>query len=346
MISIRTRLSRNDFILVLFLPVVFACGCGESVSSLNRTALESLAKSDFGEAERLLSRAIEKEPTQKVLRQNLAEVFFRQAKWDEAIGHLKKALSISGWEKDVDLNKSLVEALLAQGRPDLAWPILSSMTSQENEDEYLLFLYGYCSQSPNTAINYLEKALEKNPDRKESYFALARAQAWKGDLGQALDTLERLTNRFGESTDTVLYNIALHLRETDTTRAKQILAASSNEVQSNPLARLFEAYIHLVDRKAGEAQQVFQEIENEPEVSIRARLGDAFCYLIQDDPNEAISICDTLLAEEPSEVIAYNLRGLAQLKRLQRFLAKKSFESSLVIDPNQPTIRALVDQIN
>lgn len=67
--------------------------------------------------------------------------------------------------------------------------------------------------------------------------------------------------------------------------------------------------------------------------------------LIQDDPNLAIEMCDEVIAKHPKEVVAHTLLGLGQLKRLQKFLAKKSLETSLELNPDQPAIRALADRL-
>jgi len=320
-------------------------GCGDTTAKLNQAALESLEKGDLNAAEQSLKKAIRDRPTDRTLRRNLVEVYFRQKKWDEAIRLLKNTLTIAGLESDLDLRGTLAIAHVMAGEDRQASAILRSLLEEDPNNEYMLVLDGLTAAAPQRAIESLTKALELNPDRRETYFGLVRAYAYEGETDQARKTLATIAEKFGNSPEVSLYEVSLYLRENDTEMAHQSLAKVEETFQEDPAVRLFKAYLALADRKTEEAQALFETVEAEPDVSSRAKLGEALCLLTVGDANLAIEICEQVVEENPGEPVAYNLLGLGQLKRLQRFLAKQNFEKSLELDPDQPAIRALIDRL-
>lgn len=331
--------------VLLCLGGLILSGCGETPASMNQAALESLARGDSQAAESLLKKAIERDPVNKILIGNLVEVFFRGGKWDDAAQVLEKTQSIEGLAGDSALRTRLAETYVMKGEPDKAYPILNQLLKEAPEDEYLLFLHGFTAVSPETAITSLTKAIQLKPERKESYLALARAQAWAGDTETARQTLKTCEAKVGVSKELFLYEVGLYLRDGDTEMARKLLDSAAKEMKDAPEAKLFQAYLDLGDRKIPEARAAFETLEESPEVAVRAKLGAALCMLIQDNPNLAIELCEEIVQANPKEVTAHNLMGLGQLKRLQKFLAKRSFETSLEINPDQPAIRALTGRL-
>ncbi len=331
--------------ILLCLTCLLLAGCGETTASLNQAAMESLNKGDSQAAESLLKKAAVLDPVNKTLIGNLVEVFFRGKKWDDAILVLEKTQIIEGLAGDRGLKTRLAEAYIMKGEPGKAFPVLSQLIKEGPEDEYLLFLHGFTSDSPDLAITSLTKAIQLKPDRKEAYLALVRAQAWAGDAEAARGTLKTCEEKLGTSKDLILYGMGLYLREGDTEMARKLLDTAPAEVKEAPVAKLFQAYLDLGDRKVPEARAAFETLEEAPDVAVRAKLGAALCMLMQDDPNLAIELCEEVVQANPKDVTAHNLMGLGQLKRLQKFLAKRSFETSLQINPDQPAIRALTERL-
>lgn len=322
-----------------------AIGCGNPIASLNQEALELLESKDYAAAESKLTQAVTLDPTNKTLLRNLVETYFRQGKWDEAINVLKKCLTFEGFEKDKAFQTMLAEAYLMKGDSGPAFPILNNLVDANPGEEYYLFLHGSISNAPELSITSLTKAIELNPERQESYLSLARAHSWKGDADKAREVLAQVREKFGASSSLVLYEVALYLRENDTEVARKTLEEAPAETRDTPQARLFEAYLDLAERQVADARITFESLADDPAVAERAKLGAALCLLMEDDPNLAIENCDEVLEKDPQDTTALNLRGLGQLKRLQKFLAKRDLEKSLEINPDQPSIRALVDRM-
>lgn len=333
------------FHLIALAGILFLAGCGENPAALNQGALECVQKEDLAGADRLLRQALAAAPTNKTLLANLIEVYFREKKWEEAVQLLKKVQTVEGLGDDPDFQKRLAEAYVMKGDSGQAFAVLKTLLERDPENEYLLFLQGIAAISPEPAVEALNKALRLNPDRKETYLALARAQSWQGDLIGARSTLTVWNQRTGNNLDTFLIDVALYLRDNDLQTARKTLSEAPAELADNPLVRLYGAYIDLTERAIATAQATFEGLADEPTVATRAKLGAALCYLMGDDPNRAIETCEEVIADSPAEAAAFCLKGLGELKRLQRFLAKKSFEQSLALNPDQPTIRALVDRL-
>lgn len=331
--------------LPFFLTVLVLAGCGENSSSLNHAAIERLSAGDTQGAELLLKKALEIDPVNKVLIGNLGEVFFRTKNWDGAINLFQKAQSIQNLSGDKGLRTRLAEAHIMNGELSKAFSILQDLAKENPKDEYLLFLQGMTSSVPAPAIKSLKEAIQLKPDRKESYLALARAQAWQGDIAGAREILEECKAKAGGGTETFPYEVALYLRDNDIENARKAIENAPEAMRDHPMTQLFRAYLDLGDRKVTEARAAFESLADSNEVGSRAKLGAALCMLIQDDPNLAIEMCEEVVQANPNEVVAHTLLGLGQLKRLQKFLAKKSLETSLDLNPDQPAIRALVDRI-
>ena len=337
---------RTRFTVAFFF--VLACtlsGCQNEIFELNQKAIESLEKGDFQAAETALTEAIRIDPTNRTLRKNLVEVYFRQEAWTKAIQLLTATRDIAGLESDLEVRTDLAQAHIMSGDTLIGSALVRELLEEDPENEYLLYLDGITATSPRRAIESLEKSIAKNPDRKESYLALAQSQSFDGDTEASLATLGRAAEKFGPTVEAQLLRVSLYLRENDFEMARQELDGLKKEFGDVPVARLYEGYLAVADRRIEEALEVFESLDGEEGVTQQARLGQSLCHLIQGDPNAAIELCEEILKADERETLAMNLQGLGQLKRLQRFLAKQSFEQSLEKNPDQPTIRALVDRI-
>ena len=329
----------------LTLLMVLFMGCQDKVHELNQQAIDSLEKGDFKTAEAALKEAIRLEPTNRTLRKNLVEVYFRQNDWTKAINLLKATREIAGLESDLELRTRLAQAYIMSGNTLLGSAEVREVLAEDPENEYLLYLDGITANSPKRAIQSLKKSIQLNPNRKESYLALAKAQAFDGDTQAASETLDQVVEKFGATVEVPLQRVSLYLRENDFERASQELESLKKEFGDVPVAKLYEGYLAVADRKVEEALEIFESLDGEEGITEQARLGQSLCHLILGDANAAIELCEEVLKEDEGRTTAMNLQGLGQLKRLQRFLAKKSFEESLKKDPDQPTIRALVERI-
>lgn len=338
---------KRPFILLsaALLAGVFLSGCGSEVSDLNRKAIESLEKGDLKAAEESLKEAVRLDPTNRTLRKNLVEVHFRQEDWPRAVQLLKATREIVGLGSDLEIRALLAQAHIQAGETQQGAAVVRELLEEDPENEFYLYLDGVSATSPRRAVESLEKAIAKNPDRKESYLALANAQAFDGETERARETLDLFTGKFGSSLDASLQRVSLCLRDNDFEMAQKELDAVLAEHGDEPLAQLYSAYLAVADRRIDEALEIFESLDGVEGITQEARLGQSLCHLIQGDPNVAIELCEQILKEDETETVAMNLQGLGQLKRLQRFLAKQSFEKSLAANPNQPTIQALVDRI-
>ncbi len=276
------------FFPVLLIGALWLGGCGENPGALNEAALECVRKDDLAGAEKLLRQALAVAPTSKPLLSNLVEVYFREKKWEEAVALLKKIQAVEGLGEEQEFQRRLAEAYLMKGDSNQAFATLKGLLEADPDDEYLLFLQGIAAISPDPAVEALNKALQKNPDRKETYLALARAQSWQGDLVGARSTLGAWNQRSGSSRDTFLMDVALYLRDNDLQTARKTLSEAPPELTDNPLVRLYGAYIDLTERGIASAQAAFEALADDPAVATRAKLGAALCYLMGDDPNRAI----------------------------------------------------------
>ncbi|MGB8337415.1 MAG: tetratricopeptide repeat protein, partial [Burkholderiales bacterium] len=137
-----------------------------------------------------------------------ANQYFVQKKYDEAIGEFQKALRLA--PAAIEPLNGLVEAYLAQGRPDMALSRVKAqlrINSPTLHQTYYLLGQLHAGQNHHAdAVNAYSRALDINASWEAPYLALAHFYHGHGDNKKALSILERAASNLPRS-----QIVALHL---------------------------------------------------------------------------------------------------------------------------------------
>jgi tetratricopeptide (TPR) repeat protein len=180
--------------------------------------------------------------------------YLEQKNFDNAIGEFQKALRVA--PSAIEPLKGMVQAYLAQGRPDLALARVNAqlrITSPTLHQAYFLLGQIYDGQNqPSEAQRAYQKALDINAAWDAPYLALARQHHARGDNKRALSVLETARNTLPGS-ETIALHVAAMLeanQQFDRAMAeyeKLLMADADLDVAANNLAVL------LLDRRGDKA---------------------------------------------------------------------------------------------
>lgn len=347
----KTSRQTAGVVLLLCCAVTLIAGCGENVASLNRRAVRSIQAGELASAEELLLEAVRRAPDEPLLHANLAEVYSRLRRYDEAQRHQSRCVELQGGE-DPDQNRRLAEIL---------------MQNRRNRE----------------AVTSLEKLYTRNPDDPEIAYALCVAHLSSDDEGRVRTLLDECERRFPRNPLFQSLEARLALRSGDTGAARSLL---EDVIQQHP--DFAEAHLLLGDLcfESGEFSIAAERYgstlaaHNSPEINLKlgktySRMGEALAAekhlrqaiqgkfeseallelaaLYLRNPgghwgrnhalSQAFESCDRLLAADPLNIRARNLKAMIYAQRHQLGPMLDEFAKSLSVNPNQPVVRAIVD---
>ncbi|MDA7504003.1 tetratricopeptide repeat protein [bacterium] len=164
------------------------------------------------DAELLLKQALEIDPRHTLAREQLAEAYIKQLKYQQAIAELQTLMN----DHPKPITKSrLVHCLVQQGETEAAQKLLEAALINTPEDKNLQSEMGRLLSKLGQhaeAIPYLQSVVDLHPEETETRYALAQALRANGqeqeaaahfnfvdEATKALLTLSRLTTKVVES---------------------------------------------------------------------------------------------------------------------------------------------------
>lgn len=336
----------------LLLVVLLLCsGCGGNVPSLNRKALLGIAAGDLAGAEQLLQEAMEKTPDEPILHANLAEVYCRLGRYEDARRHQALSAQLEPGPSP-GYRRRLAEILLAAGRPKEAVVELEQLSRAEPDDAELASLLGIAclkagEQSPAAAL--LEDCRARFPDHPFFPYAQAYLALEDRDPVAARALLEQVAAAHPDFPDAQLLLADLLVETGDfdaaVKRYETVLAFRNTPDLE---LRLGKALARL-DRPAEAENHLLQAARGEFEGEALLELAILFVrnpgehWTETESLSRAVDALDRILVADPLNLRARNLKGLVYARRRQLGPMLNEFTKSLSINPDQPEIRAIVD---
>ncbi|MCC9599650.1 tetratricopeptide repeat protein [Stieleria sp. JC731] len=211
-------------IVTVFLLFLTSAGCRFSASGKNALGAQLHQQGQYTAALQQFQQVVADDPSNPDGYYNLAATTHRLAKQrsDEALFNNAEALYNQCLDHDpnhVECHRGLAVLLMDTGRPDRAFALMKNWASTnpmaaEPRIE-LARLYEEVDQ-PETALKYLEDAVQQDANNSRAWLALARLRESSGDLPQALQNYQR----------------ALALNNTQPMIAERV-AALSRQINSN-----------------------------------------------------------------------------------------------------------------
>lgn len=188
---------------------------------------------------------------------------------------------------------------------------------------------------------YLSKAVGISPNLPLARRLLVLTYLRVGQPDKALATLK--PGLAQEPVDTALYSIAgeVFLQNGDVKKAGEYFAKASKLDPKDGRKRTSLALVHLI---SGDTSTAFTELGDiaSTDKGISADLALISAHLRRQDLDKALKAIDGLEKKQPTNPLAFNLRGKIQLSQKDFGAARKSFESALLASPSYfPAIASL-----
>ncbi|QDV46981.1 photosystem I assembly protein Ycf3 [Stieleria neptunia] len=215
---------RAAILLLALLPVLSSAGCSWTASGKNVLGAQLHQQGQYTAALQQFQQVVAEDPSNPDGYYNLAATTHRLASQrnDETLFRNAEALYNQCLDHDpnhIECHRGLAVLLMDTGRPDRAFALVKNWasnhpTASEPRVE-LARLYEEAGES-QTALKYLEDAVQLDANNSRAWLALARLRETDGDLPQALQNYQR----------------ALALNNTQPMIAERV-AALSRQINSN-----------------------------------------------------------------------------------------------------------------
>ncbi len=259
----------------------------------------------YVEAERWYDQAVNADPEMVEAIVGQGNVAMALGLYDRAQDRYKKALELRPDDNTIKLK--LAEAYLKGKKLSEARPLIEAVLSASPSNDRALKLMGdllMAEGKPKEAIDYYERAVERNP-AWDYRLALGDAYRAAGDVDKALDIYERVKNRYPYryepyarlaevykeegDTEEALFWYGEALKRTTDTQVKEDLAKAIVELSPEDLkARFRLANYYYQNYKYSAAIEQYQYILSRSPNDIDAILGIGDCYVGKTQYDEAI----------------------------------------------------------
>ncbi len=259
----------------------------------------------YVEAERWYDQAVNADPEMVEAIVGQGNVAMALGLYDRAQDRYKKALALRPDDNTIKLK--LAEAYLKGKKLSEARPLIEAVLSTSPSNDRALKLMGdllMAEGKPKEAIDYYERAVERNP-AWDYRLALGDAYRAAGDVDKALDIYEAVKNRYPYryepyarlaevykeegDTEEALFWYGEALKRTTDTQVKEDLAKAIVELSPEDLkARYRLANYYYQNYKYSAAIEQYQYILSRSPNDIDAILGIGDCYVGKTQYDEAI----------------------------------------------------------
>ena len=335
-----TILLQNIGICIL---IGLLCSCSSKVSKLNEEALSAMEQGDLDNAAGLLEEAIEIRAEIPELHANLAEIYFRQNNINKAYVEIKKAIEYAQNPKPY-YKAQAIYSIKAE-KWDTARNALNELLKTNESNGELKSLEGLVLLKEEK-IEEAEKAflasLKENPKNCTSMLGLARIKILQKDLNNAWNLTVEVDNQNVQDMNVQADLAAVYSLLGKDDKASKILTDVAGQ---NYELHLELANIYYRKKEWGLATSEYVKAQTLQPNLLEAQMGLAKVYYQTDKLEKVLEITKIILDKNPKLYEALNLRGLAYLKRGQRYPAKQVLEESLKIKPNQVEIQIVYEGI-
>ena len=330
-------------ILGIFILISLLCSCTDKTTQLNEDALAAMEKGDLDTAESLLENAIEAKPNVSELHANLAEVYHRKNDILKAFICINKAIELSQ-NPEVYYKPQLIYSIKAE-KWDIAGKTLDILLKKDEKTPELMALKGVIllhEGNTNEAEKAFIECIEKKPKDCTSLIGLARIKIMQGDTQNAWNLASEVANQNNKDINTQADLAAVYTLIGKDTEASKIL---SNVAGQNYELHIQLANIYYRKKNWGLATSEYVKAQTLKPHLLEAQMGLAKVYYQTENLEKVLEITKSVLDKNPDLYEAMNLRGLAYLKRGQRYPAKQVLEESLKTNPDQPEITTVYEGI-
>lgn len=267
-------------------------------------------------------------------RNYLGELWFKQAKYDEAGQLAAEVLK----ENARDNRALLLQGRVALQRRDAVSAISSfrSVLKDQPESAEALTLLGDAhaqNREPELAREHFHKAVEANPRNVAGRVRYAQFLASSGDRGTALKEIDRALAIDGDDVSALSTKAEIQANSRDLSGAESTLRKLKNAHPKNPVGHYLTGQLFVGQKKYDQAIQEFEQAIALAPGSPDALTAVISAHLASGHPERAEKRIETALKEKPDAALLHNLLGEVYLREKKYAEAERSLARARELQP-------------
>jgi tetratricopeptide (TPR) repeat protein len=269
-----------------------------------------------------------------------------EQRYQEAVAELKKAIELD--PKNLHAYIELARAQVFAKDPASAEATLKhALTVEPRSPEILVALGDFyvTTGKPDQAEIIYKQVLDIAPDNDDIYLRLADFYQRSGKWAEVEAALQKLAARKpqNETPHILLGDFFTWLGQPDKALASYQHATAANPNSIIARGKLISHYIDT--GKISEAEAKVKDILDKNDKDLMGRFFDARIRLAKGKTDEAISLLQGVVKDEPQFADAHHFLGIAFLQKHQMAQARAAFAEAVKLNPNLPESRTALAQL-
>lgn len=293
-------------------------------------------------AEKEIRKAMELGQTRQAAQPLLAKSILLQGDLERV---LKETASMP--EDMANLNKAAVlglraQALLVQGKPDIAKPILDDAIRVEpNAMEALIGMTAFhgLKREYDESRRWVQQALKVEPASADAWSALGDLEVAQGIIAKAEEAYTNAIKHRGVTSLDSVKRALVRMQLKKFNEAEQDIAALNKQgLGKHPLVANATGRLHFAHKKYPQAAESFEASQAaDPENRLNS-LYLAITYHLMGQQEKALDLATRLSAQAPRSPTVKQLLGSIQLSRADYSAAKETLADALAKSPNNSNV--------
>src|SRR5262245_11166598 len=269
-----------------------------------------------------------------------------EKRYQEAIAELKKAIELD--PKNMSPYIDLALAYVLTNDTAAAEATLKQALTIEPRSTKILLALGDLRTStgkPDEAENIYKQTLEIAPEDEQIYLKLVRFYQHVGKPEKIEPTLQKLASIKPQDEKPQIYlgDFFTWLGQPD-----KALVSYQRATEINPSSTIARDKLiaHYLDSgKTAEAESKIKGILEKNNRDLAGRFFEARMQLMKNHPDEAISLLQGVVKDEPQLAAAHHFLGVAFLQKRQTAQARGAFAEAVKLNPNLSDSRTALAQL-
>lgn len=266
--------------------------------------------------------------------------------YTDGIAELKKAIELD--PKNIRTYIELARAYVFSKNPDAGEAALKQALTIDPRSIEILVALGdlrITTGKPDQAESFYKQVLDIAPQTDELYLKLAGFYQRYGKLGEAEDTLQKLATikPTDEKPHIYMGDFFTSTGQHDRARSSYLRAT---EVSPNSVIARDKLILHYLDTgKTEEAEAKVKDILGKNSTDLMGRFFNARLRLAKNNAEEAISILQGVVRDEPRFAGAHHFLGVAFMRERQIIRARGAFAEAVKANPNLSESRTALAEL-
>ena len=269
-----------------------------------------------------------------------------EKRYQEGAAELKKAIELDPKNMGPYIDLALAY-VLANDTTAAEATLKQALTVDPRSTKILLALgdLRVTTGKPDQAEIIYKQALEIAPEDEQIYLKLVRFYQHVGKPEKIEPTLQTLASikPHDEKPHILLGDFYAWLGQPDKALASYQRATEINAGSTVARDKLISHYLNT--GKTSEAETKVKDILEKDRKDLMGRLFDARIRLAKNNADEAISLLQGIVKDEPQFAVAHHFLGVAFLQKRQFVQAREAFAEAVKLNPNLPESRTAIAQI-